>query len=576
MTNAIAKSTLCLLAALYVATPAMTQSGSPAASPTPSPATAAPAASGTYSIEAEILAYRSLHVNSTAIATDVTAALKDTKLHVLVVPSVSVILPAFQQWRANMAIIGNFQAQYAQGRFADDVCSLEQRDKKPAEDENATIPASFSTSVTAVQAAVSTVQTILSMFASSQTVAEFPGTITDQALITAVSRGLKTRGFEILIPDMYTSWTIADVDPEKFPFLNRLADLIQKHGSLQQIYQCDTLVVSAGSQLQQAEATRDADYAKLVGLDPTSKDGVAVLSEIGSMTAQISLLRQKIGLAKKVVDALQKVDNIITDKGVIIATKTSTPKEKADALVEIKKQEATISEVENQQLLHAALRAAQSQSLVTGIEGYLAGLTGGAVSLSSPAPASAPVTAAAATPPGGAAATANAATAPATPPATPAASAPAAATAPILSILQMDGLARRMGLRLPCADTDAKCTAANPHEEPHSPGDWRILWLKAMESGGADITQTNIFGSKPYFGGGAVSGYALFKLDGSLECSGNVAAYGGYVKAKDFEKHGGVIGGTVPNVMLNLEGGCAAGINPSETDELKKVEVVKH
>jgi len=31
-----------------------------------------------------------------------------------------------------------------------------------------------------------------------------------------------------------------------------------------------------------------------------------------------------------------------------------------------------------------------------------------------------------------------------------------------------------------------------------------------------------------------VSGYALYQLNGDLVCSANVAAYGGYVKAKNF------------------------------------------
>jgi hypothetical protein len=79
-----------------------------------------------------------------------------------------------------------------------------------------------------------------------------------------------------------------------------------------------------------------------------------------------------------------------------------------------------------------------------------------------------------------------------------------------------------------------------------------------MESGGADINESNILGSHPHFGGGAVSGYALFGLDGTLNCSGNVAAYGGYVKAEDFTKHGAFTGGTAPTVMLKFEGGCAA------------------
>ena len=87
---------------------------------------------------------------------------------------------------------------------------------------------------------------------------------------------------------------------------------------------------------------------------------------------------------------------------------------------------------------------------------------------------------------------------------------------------------------------------------------WRILWLKSMESGGAIITKTSVFGSHPYFGGGAVSGYALFTLDGNLLCSGNTAAYGGYVKAADFPKKGG----NPPKTMLDLGGACEVPEKP--------------
>jgi hypothetical protein len=571
MASVIVKSALHLLGTLLVAGSALAQTGGSSTSATPSPAAAAaPSAgsgSGTYSIEAEILAYKSLQVNSTAIATDVTGGLpvsKDTskRASVLVVPSVSVLLPAFQQWRANMAIVGNFQSQYADANFDADSCL--------AEPQQAHAP-SFSEYTTAITEGVTALQSILSLFANSQSVAEFQGTIQDQALITAVSRELKKSGFEILIPDVYTSWTIADVDGSKFPYLGQLADLIAKHGKLQKIYQCNTLVVSAGTQLQQAEVTRAVDYVTLAGLDLTKKDAPqSLLNEIANMKAQIELLRGKIGIKKDAdIAAIQSAENAITAQGRVLNNKKSTEDQKEDALQKIQAAEASVAPIENPILLQASLIAAQAQSLVSGIEGYLAGLTGGAVSLSSPSVSSAPVTASAAAPAtGGAAATATSpasagASAPATPAATPAASAPSSTTPPLLTILAVDGLARRMGL--PKSGPVTGCTTDDRNKNLHCPEDWRILWLKSMESGGADITEANIFGSHPHFGGGAVSGYALFKLDGSLECSGNVAAYGGYVKAKDFAKHGAVNGGSKPTVMLDMTGGCAPDKPAPET-----------
>jgi hypothetical protein len=564
MTKDVLTYKLHFLCLLLITSSALAQSTSSSSSSTPTPVSAS---SGTYSIEAEILAYKSLQVNGNAIATDVAAGLPAAvenrrTVHLLIVPSASTILPAFQQWRANMAIVENFEDQYTQDKFDKDTC--------PVDQEHAHAP-SFSAYTTAIGEGVAALQSILGLFANSQAVTEYPGTIQDQALITAVSRELKTKGFEILVPDVYTSWAVANVDIKKFPYLGKLADLIAKHGSLQQIYQCNTLVVSGGTQLQQAEITRETDYSTLAAMDLTKPDAKPqpVLNDIASMKAQIDLLRGKIGIAPNDA-AVQRAENIILNNGRILADKSSSSQNKQDALQKIQAADASVGQKENSILLAASLRAAQAQSLVAGIESYLAGLTGGAVSLNSTAVAAAPVTATASAPvTGGTGATATTAS-----PAVGSSSAPAvsvsassSATPPILTILQMDGLARRMGL--PTNAQTADCTGADDPEKGHCAVNWRILWLKAMESGGADIAEANIFGSHPHFGGGAVSGYALFSFDGTLNCSGNVAAYGGYFKAKDFTKHGSLAaGGSPPTVMLSIDGGCAVkAANPGGADQ---------
>ena len=156
---------------------------------------------------------------------------------------------------------------------------------------------------------------------------------------------------------------------------------------------------------------------------------------------------------------------------------------------------------------------------------------------------------------GAPAAGAPAAGAPAAGGPTPSPSSAASSTPPIVTILQVDGLAGRMGFKV----TDPDSTDSNKPGLAFDQIDaWRILWLKSMESGGAIITKTNIFGSHPYFGGGAVSGYALFTLGGNLLCSGNTAAYGGFVKAADFPNKGG----NPPKTMLDLGGACAVPEKP--------------
>lgn len=87
---------------------------------------------------------------------------------------------------------------------------------------------------------------------------------------------------------------------------------------------------------------------------------------------------------------------------------------------------------------------------------------------------------------------------------------------------------------------------------------WRIVWLKALESGGAIINQATILGSHPYFGGGAVSGYALYQLDGSLACAANVASYGGYVKAKKFPRLSEDSPASQPFRSIVIGGNCAS------------------
>jgi hypothetical protein len=54
-------------------------------------------------------------------------------------------------------------------------------------------------------------------------------------------------------------------------------------------------------------------------------------------------------------------------------------------------------------------------------------------------------------------------------------------------------------------------------------------------------------------------------LNGALTCSGNVAAYGGYLKSKDYTKSGLVKDGSgplkdknPPTVMIDMTGGCVA------------------
>jgi len=92
---------------------------------------------------------------------------------------------------------------------------------------------------------------------------------------------------------------------------------------------------------------------------------------------------------------------------------------------------------------------------------------------------------------------------------------------PLQQILPADLLAQQIwGKEHPTKDDMAKV---------------RILVIQTLESGGNQLTKSNLFlGSRVYFNGGAVATFGLFDSDGKVECGGFAYAYGGYAKDNDF------------------------------------------
>ena len=114
--------------------------------------------------------------------------------------------------------------------------------------------------------------------------------------------------------------------------------------------------------------------------------------------------------------------------------------------------------------------------------------------------------------------------------------------------MSADGLAERLG-----ADPQ---TGKIPDTAPH-----HVLLLKALESGGSVSKSSNIFGTKMSYSGGSVGTYALFDLNGQLECSGNVYNYAGSVTSKDFQKH---LLGYVPDPSTRSSSSAAVAARPSD------------
>jgi flagellum-specific peptidoglycan hydrolase FlgJ len=121
----------------------------------------------------------------------------------------------------------------------------------------------------------------------------------------------------------------------------------------------------------------------------------------------------------------------------------------------------------------------------------------------------------------------------------------AATPSHLQSVLSADGLAVRLG-------ADAQ-TGQIPGDAPH-----HVLLLKALESGGSISRSSNLFGTKLSYSGGSVGTYALFGLNGDLECSGNVYDYAGFVSAKDFQKQLHAYTPDPSKELVFIRGGCRA------------------
>jgi hypothetical protein len=113
------------------------------------------------------------------------------------------------------------------------------------------------------------------------------------------------------------------------------------------------------------------------------------------------------------------------------------------------------------------------------------------------------------------------------------------------AVLLADGLAAKMGF-----DADKGTLSAERAASLH------ILLIKALESGGSVARLSNVFGTTIKYSGGSVGTFALFAVDGNLECSGNVYEYGGTLKAEDFQ---GALRQYIPDPtkqMVFLRHGC--------------------
>jgi hypothetical protein len=134
---------------------------------------------------------------------------------------------------------------------------------------------------------------------------------------------------------------------------------------------------------------------------------------------------------------------------------------------------------------------------------------------------------------------------PAKAPAAPAPT-PAAVTSHLLAVLSADGLAQKLGV------TPATGRLPDNGSAIH------LLLLKALESGGTVEKVSNILGTRIRYSGGAVGTYALFRVDGALECSGDVYDYAGSIPANHFQNQVGAAQPDPAKQVVFQRGSCTA------------------
>jgi len=187
-----------------------------------------------FSIESEMLTYRALQSNSEAIACDVAAYVNGTnadfkshpggsvcdvkagatKATVVLLPFASSEFADFQIWRADMATMDRLQNK------ADGLgCST----KPASSSKGATSAVSAAASASPAGPALAVAQGVLAMLAKEDTTTSVGGTIHDQAFMDGVGRELQELSVPVVMPSVYTPYSLTSLKESDSPFLSSLA-----------------------------------------------------------------------------------------------------------------------------------------------------------------------------------------------------------------------------------------------------------------------------------------------------------------------------------------------------------------
>jgi hypothetical protein len=192
-----------------------------------------------FSIESEMLTYKSLEANSEAIACDIAKYLyggevgsasqnapciiqpgSNARSGVIIVSPGGEVFSDLQAWRADMAAMNALELR------ANKLCAIEAQSRGgPAA---ATVPSPFDFTIPGQ--VLPLVASTLGLFASNQSVSPVTGTVQDQALMNGVARQLKALNVAILIPEIYSPYLLGDTDYSSSPFFSNLATLVVARG----------------------------------------------------------------------------------------------------------------------------------------------------------------------------------------------------------------------------------------------------------------------------------------------------------------------------------------------------------
>jgi hypothetical protein len=144
---------------------------------------------------------------------------------IILMSSGSTLLPDFQLWRSDMAMMNSLETR------ADQVCVAKPQNAPAA--GGAPPPAigtrgllgSILADATPAGAAASSAGQVLGMMASTQSVMSVVGTVQDPALMNEVARQLRALNVQVLVPEMYSPNSLGGADYSQSPYMNNLQKL---------------------------------------------------------------------------------------------------------------------------------------------------------------------------------------------------------------------------------------------------------------------------------------------------------------------------------------------------------------